>query len=109
MAKNYYRIAQEAAQDYLNRMRSHSNGLVSLYSLSCIVDGAVRAAGKKGDMYSSLFDYEDLVPVGWHCSWMQNKRGGDKIYYVVPNGFHEAESRDLLLGAGTLVEVSGPD
>jgi hypothetical protein len=105
VSKSYYKIGQEAARTYMAKQ----NRPVSLWSLSCAVDHAVRAAGKKSDMYESLFDYEQLVPAGYHCTWLQNKRGGDKIYYVVSNGFTEAQSQDLLLGSGILVSVPGPD
>jgi hypothetical protein len=104
--KNYTKVAMTAARQLLNKQNGKP---ISLWSLSVTVDEAVMAAGRSTEMFGSLFDYESLLPIGWHCTWLQNKRGGDKMYYVVPNGFTEAPSQDLLLGAGTLVETTGPD
>ena len=58
--------AQEAIRAY---MQDHSDQeAFSLYTLSSVADVAASKAGKKKDLYESLWDYMDILPAtktGW--------------------------------------------
>jgi hypothetical protein len=83
----------------------------SLYAVSVIADQAAAQAGKKRDLFSSLYDYTDLLPAGYMALWLANSANPDgcKMLYVVPRNFTQAPSRDLLLGSGTLIPTRSPD
>jgi len=83
---------------------------VSLWSLSCSADQAVRTAGKAKDLYYSLYDYENLLPADWTCRWLTVQGGtGDGMLMAVPRSWRSGESQNnasALLGRGTLVEYT---
>lgn len=57
---------------------------VLLFNVSCVADEAARAAGRKSDLYGSLFSYEQFVPAGYCCFWKKGyATGADDGVYVV--------------------------
>lgn len=55
-----------------------------LWSVSCVADTAARTAGRKSELFPSLFDYERLIPAGFKCFWRKSKGllYGDGLYSV---------------------------
>ena len=53
---------------------------VMLYRVSCIADHAAFEAGRKGELWGSLFDYEQIIPKGYACFWQ--KQGCGDVYVV---------------------------
>lgn len=83
----------------------------SLWAISCAADATARQRGRRSDLYSSLYEYADLLPAGWRTQWLTAKGGsGDNMLMVVPSNWvpGQAKSRSLLLGAGILVPVENP-
>ena len=83
----------------------------SLWAISCVADAAVRQRGRRSELYSSLYEYADLLPVGWRTQWLTAKGGsGDSMLMVVPSNWvsGQAKSQSLLLGAGVLAPVETP-
>jgi len=81
---------------------------MTLFDLSCAADAAARRKGKRKrrELYSSLYDYEALVPDGWRTRWLTASGGtGDSMLMVVPAAWQPGStpSNQLLLGAGPLV------
>ena len=54
---------------------------VMLYTLSVVADRAAVNAGRKSELYPSLFSYEELLPSGYRAFWQ--KTGEDGGLYVV--------------------------
>ncbi len=105
----YQRAAAKAIAD---RLRGQTEPL-TLYTLSCTADTAAREAGKKGELYPSLFDYADLLPGGWRGRWLKSEGSGpngDSLYMACPPNWQEgrSDSQQLLLGAGKLVTADNP-
>lgn len=97
----YEKIATKALK---NRLESET-APVMLWSLACIADEACRAAGKRRDLYDSLYRYEDLLPPGWRPEWITAHGGtGDSLLMAVPPGWVPGRdnSKSLLLGVGKL-------
>ena len=83
----------------------------SLWGISCVADAAVRRLGRRSDLYSSLYEYADLLPVGWRTQWLTARGGsGDSMLMVVHSNWTpgQSRSRSLLLGAGVLVPTRDP-
>lgn len=80
---------------------------IPLFNASCIMDEGARAAGKKQELFNSLYAYADLLPPGWSTAWLSTSLnpGGDSMLYATPPGWKPGESRsqDLLMGGGQLV------
>jgi hypothetical protein len=66
----YQRTAAKAIQEYLEE--NSSKKTVSLYSLSAVADNAAFSAGKKRELFNSLYDYEKLLPKGTKVAWVNN-------------------------------------
>lgn len=77
---NYRSIARQAICNYLKEHCSEKT--ISLYHLSMVADGAAFAAGKKKELFPSLFDYESLLPPGARTVWLK-----DNGMYSVINPF----------------------
>ena len=83
----------------------------SLWTMSCVADAAARQRGRRSGLYSSLYEYADLLPGGWRTQWLTAKGGsGDNMLMVVPSNWvpGQAMSRSLLLGAGVLAPAETP-
>jgi len=98
----YEKIAAKAvAADLAGRTEP-----VQLFGVSCVADRAARDAGKKRDLYNSLYSYPDLLPPGWRTQWLTAQGGsGDRLLFAVPPDWQPGTSlsRSLLLGGGSLV------
>ncbi|MEW5934167.1 MAG: hypothetical protein AB1816_11355 [Bacillota bacterium] len=66
----YERAACRAVEAYLRANRDRP--VFSLYDLSVVADEAARAVGKKRDLFSSLSDYEAVLPPGAKVYWACN-------------------------------------
>lgn len=82
--KRYGRVAAEAVKGYLEE-RSHEP-TVLLYSVSAAADEAARNAGRKSELYESLFGYIDLLPPGTRTGWVGSTYGDG--FYMVFNPFN---------------------
>ena len=83
----------------------------SLWAVSCVADAAARQLGRRSDLYSSLYEYADLLPGGWRTQWLTAKGGsGANMLMVVPSNWvpGQAMSRSLLLGTGVLAPAETP-
>ena len=65
--KGYRAVARRAVESFL-RARSKVP-VFSLYALSVVADEAARNAGKKGELFSSLSEYETVLPPGARVFW----------------------------------------
>jgi hypothetical protein len=87
--------AQEAIRAY---MQDHSDReAFSLYTLSTVADRAASEAGKKNDLYESLWDYIDILPAtrtGWDY---HGTAGGSE--YSVRNPFYRKAGNVVLHAA----------
>lgn len=63
----YQKIGAEAIRKHLQENSGES--LIPLYTLSCIADKAAYGAGKKTELFSSLYSYESLLPSGSRTQW----------------------------------------
>jgi hypothetical protein len=63
----YQKIGAEAIREYLRENTGES--LILFYTLSCVADEAAYGAGKKTELFSSLYDYETLLPSGARTQW----------------------------------------
>jgi len=96
------KIARKAIENRL----SEQTEPMSLWALSCVADQAVIAAGRKSDLFGSLYPYADLLPSGWHTIWLKAQGGsGDSLLMAVPPRWRPGSttSQSLLLGGGRLV------
>ena len=66
---------------------------VMLFSLSVIADQAAMRAGRTTELYSSLFDYERLLPAGYCGFW--KKTGEDGGLFVVDRTGNREDYRPL--------------
>jgi hypothetical protein len=87
---------------------------VLLFTVSSVADRAAYNAGKKRELFPSLYDYEPLAPAGWTGHWLTSGKGTDSLYCLVPPGWTTGTTRapniSLLLEGGpareaTLAEV----
>lgn len=67
---NYKEIARQAIDKYLRE--NSSKKVVLFWSLTAIADCAAFNAGKKRELFPSLFDYECLLPPGTKTLWSNN-------------------------------------
>ncbi|MFA5311683.1 MAG: hypothetical protein WC375_00025 [Methanomassiliicoccales archaeon] len=98
----YEKIAKRAILQHLASKQEP----VTLWSVSCIADSAVRNVGKKRELYKSLYDYQSLLPNQWTSKWLTAQGGtGDSMLMVTPPNWNEgkSQSNQLLLGQGTLI------
>ena len=104
------RHQRAAAKAVAARLANQTEPL-SLWNVSCTADEGAREAGRKTELFQSLYDYGDLLPSGWRQRWLKNglHSGGDSLLMCCPPGWREGESHDLLLGAGPLVQADAPD
>jgi hypothetical protein len=101
--------AKTAVQSYL---RSARDKPVLLFSVACAADEAARNAGKKTDLYRSLYDYPQLLPETWTVAWLSASPGtGDSLLFAVPRAWRPGKDTATslnsitapgLLGTGTL-------
>jgi hypothetical protein len=98
---NKYQKAAAAAIE--ERLKEHT-GPVLLYAVACWADEAVRCAGKKGNLFGSLYDYADVLPAGWCPQWLGAEGSSDRMLYVTPPGWRPGRDRSvILMGGGKLV------
>lgn len=97
----YQRIARRAIAARLADLREP----VLFFTLSTWADEAARQAGKRRDLWPSLYDYERILPQGWRTAWLRCRGGTDSLLFAVPRDWAPGvtQSNSLLLGAGTLV------
>lgn len=77
--KRYGRIAAKAVDCLLREDCDKPH--IPLYTLSVVADEAAREAGRKSELYESLFDYGELLPKGARCQWVGN--GSGSLYSVL--------------------------
>lgn len=61
-----------------------------MFTVSCWADSAACAAGKKRELYGSLFDYCDVLPASWVTRWLTGNGPGfnsDSFFCAVPHDF----------------------
>lgn len=94
-----------AAKAVHNRLHGEKEP-VTLYGVCCTADSAVSDAGKKRELYDSLYTYADLLPAGWSTRWLSAEGCSGSMLYATPPGWHpgDSHSRSLLLGGGKLVQ-----
>lgn len=63
----YQKIGAEAIRNHF--LENSGESLIMLYTLSCIADDAAYGAGKKTELFSSLYSYESLLPSGSRTQW----------------------------------------
>jgi hypothetical protein len=63
----YQKVGAKAIRKHLQENSGES--LILFYTLSCIADGVAYGAGKKTELFSSLYDYESLLPSGARTQW----------------------------------------
>jgi uncharacterized protein YbdZ (MbtH family) len=94
-----------AAKALADRLRDREDPIV-LFDAVCIMDEAARAAGRKSELFGSLWDYADYLPSGWTTAWLttSDRPGADSMAYAIPPGWREGSSNSetLLLGGGAL-------
>lgn len=77
-----------------------------LFDVTCVADMAAREAGKKRDLFESLYDYTVLLPADWTTAWLSTSDSptADSMVYVVPVDWKSGDtsSESLLLGGGAL-------
>ena len=98
---------EKAAQASLRARLQSTKDPIMLWTVSCWADEAARAAGKKTELYASLYDYSNILPSGWRTRWLQT--GGDsRMMHACPPGWASgsSNSNSLLLGRGRLTEAS---
>ena len=96
--KRYGRVAVKAVKEYLEE-RSHEP-TVLLYSVSVAADEAARNAGRKSELYDSLYGYLDLLPHGTRRGWVEHGSGG---MYMVFNPFNPDSAK-----VETFEPIAGP-
>lgn len=80
MCKKVFVKVVKAVDDYL---REHSQEeTLLLWTISVVADSAARQAGRKSDVYESLFDYNAVLPPGTRCAWI-------KSFYRVLNPYYK--------------------
>jgi hypothetical protein len=99
---------EKAAKKALSRELSARKDPLPLFDVSCIADEAARNAGKKRDLFGSLWDYPDLLPGGWSTRWLSTSDSptADSMAYAVPPNWTSGStnSQSLVLGGGKLQE-----
>lgn len=70
----YRKIAKNAIDQYMRQNSGEED--FTLYELSVVADKAAFAAGKKYELFSSLYSYETLVPKGAKVFWKKVGLGG---------------------------------
>jgi len=98
----YEKVADRAVAA---RLAEEAGEPVSLFTVSCVADAAARAAGRKSDLYPSLYAYAFLLPAGYTTRWLKAGGGSDSLLMVVREDWQpgSSQSRSLLLGRGPLV------
>lgn len=99
----YQKTARRAIDAYL---RNSSKNVVSLYQLSVIADNAAYNAGKKRELFSSLEEYQRLLPSGAKVFW--NKQNG-LLSVVNPYRPAPVEEMQFFPGAFDARVDMGPD
>ncbi len=98
----YERVAQAAIYKELRDREDP----VTLWTVSCWAESAAQEAGKKRELYPSLYDYAGLLPITWMTAWLKSSDSplADSMLYVVPRPWQsgESDSNSLLLGGGKL-------
>ncbi len=86
--------AKAAVAEYL---RSKTEP-VTMFSVSCVADSAVRSM-RKSDLFPSLFDYDVVLPADWKVQWLGSTGGSDRIFYAIPRNWKpgETQSSSLLM------------
>lgn len=89
--------AKKAIDDYL---KNCDKPCVMLFSMSAVADEAAYQAGKKRELFTSLYDYEGVLPHGATLRWVGNDHSS---VLMVLNPYHP-------LSAGILEfrPVAGP-
>lgn len=76
---------------------------VTLFSVSCWADQAAREAGRKTELYRSLYDYANLLPGGWRSRWLTSGSGSTRMLHACPATWQAGGSpRTLAMDPGTL-------
>lgn len=90
----YQRLAKKAIAKHLQGKTEP----ILLFTLSVIADRAALQAGKKRDLYDSLYDYEWLLPANeWKPKWLtaRNSTGGGFLM-AVRNDWKPDDSNELI-------------
>ena len=82
--KRYGRIAAKAVKTFLCE-KTHEPAIL-LYTVSVVADEAARNAGRKSELYESLFGYMALLPPGTRTGWVGSTYGDG--FYMVFNPFN---------------------
>lgn len=79
------KLGERQARNAVKQFLSETKLPTSLFNVSCEADSAARQAGRKTELFPSLFDYEQIIPSGFRCFWKKQTSGflqGDGIYSV---------------------------
>lgn len=106
----YWKAGARAIANYLQG----ETRPVMLYTLSSVADSAAREAGRRSDLFESLFSYEGLLPAGWKGAWVGSGAPmSDSIYHAIPVGWDKGPvSPSLaatLMGSREVQIVGSPD
>ena len=85
---------------------------IMFFTLTAVADQAAREAGRKTDLFESLWSYAALLPSGWSGGWLGNGHG-DSIYHAIPTGWTkgpvEPSLAATLMGNREVHLVASPD
>lgn len=84
---NYRKIAAKAIERYLRSNRDEP--VYSLYHLSVVADEAAMEAGKKRELFSSLYEYERLLPPGTKVFWKNGMLSVSNPFASKPGNIQE--------------------
>lgn len=104
----HWKVAAKAIRDRL----AEEKAPVLMFSLTSVADQAARDAGRKSEMFPSLFDYTSLLPDSWTTAWLGQGGGGDSLYYATPRGWTQGPVAPSLtaglMGPGPVRVVDAP-
>jgi len=92
----YQRLAKKAIAARLQGEKEP----VLLFTLSVVADQAARQAGKKRDLYGTLYDYEGLLPADWSPKWLTTPESsaGSGFLMAVPVDWRPGAGSKLIHG-----------
>jgi hypothetical protein len=77
----------EIAKRHVEKFLDGREEPISLFRVSCIADQAARGAGRKKDLFQSLWDYVEILPEGWHVRWLSWDGGTSREANCIPPGW----------------------
>lgn len=96
--KRFGRLAARAVEAYLRD--NTREPAIPLHTLSVVADRAAIDAGRKSELYESLYGYLALLPAGTRHGWVKSGSGG---LYKVFNPFNPDSAK-----VATYEPIAGP-